>query len=281
VNRAQLCILVKMMSLAHSCCVGAFLLLSCAVLTLNAAPDTSSLETFANVTSGNSTQVPTTQPASAGTTKAKTSANPATRTSVSPTVITTSNPKIECEARNKSCEFCLKDTRCMYCKTDSSCIPYPIGEVIPSSSVCALDKARWAVCWLNFEAMLISVSVIGGIIIIGVTTFFICCCCCRGGGKKKLARDDARHEEQKMERKARQEDRRTERKGRLDEIRRKYGLMKEDEWCPRKTAQREKWRNKTCWQVSTGQILTSTDPRLKDLTDTCHDDSSEIYFNLS
>ena len=38
----------------------------------------------------------------------------------------------------------------MYCKTDSSCIPYPIGEVIPSSSVCALDKARWAVCWREY-----------------------------------------------------------------------------------------------------------------------------------
>jgi len=123
----------------------------------------------------------------------------------------------------------LKKPQCMFCKTDGSCKLYPTGKILPPSSMCALDEARWGVCWLNFEALIISVSVIGGAIILAITTFCICCCCCRGRSKRRNAKEDARYDDQKMERKARQDERRHERKGRLDEIRRKYGLMKDDD----------------------------------------------------
>lgn len=105
---------------------------------------------------------------------------------------------------------------------------YPTGKVLPPSSMCPLSEARWGTCVVNFEALLISMGVIGGVILLIVTGCCIYCCCCRGRNNKKYEKEDAKYESQRMERKAKQEERRNERRSRLDEIRMKYGLMKDD-----------------------------------------------------
>ncbi|KAH9510144.1 Pituitary tumor-transforming protein 1 protein-interacting protein [Bulinus truncatus] len=141
---------------------------------------------------------------------------------------TTYSPEQDCAKHNGSCDECVKNAKCLYCYSDDSCMLYPVGKVLPPSSLCSLSKARWGVCWVNFEALIISMGVIGGIIILTITCTCVYCCCCRGNNKQKYDKDDAKFESQKMERKAKQDERRAERKGKLDEIRRKYGLVKDD-----------------------------------------------------
>ncbi|CAC5367292.1 Pituitary tumor-transforming gene 1 protein-interacting protein [Mytilus coruscus] len=152
------------------------------------------------------------------------------QTAEAPTTIhpvTTLTPEQECAARNSSCEECLKLAKCLYCKSNGQCTPYPVGKVLPPSSVCKLDHARWGVCWLNFEALIISMGVIGGLIIMVVTVCICCCCCCKDN-KKKYAKEDEKWERKKADRKEKANERKAERRAKTDEIRRKYGLMKDD-----------------------------------------------------
>ncbi|KAA8591959.1 hypothetical protein FQN60_017333 [Etheostoma spectabile] len=81
-------------------------------------------------------------------------------------------------------------------------LQYPVTWLLPPASLCQLAEARWGVCWLNFEALIITLAVIGGVIIISIVACCCCCCCC----KKRRSRN-------------------VERKARHDQIRKKYGLM--------------------------------------------------------
>ncbi|KAK0070246.1 pituitary tumor-transforming 1 protein-interacting protein-like isoform X1 [Biomphalaria pfeifferi] len=149
-------------------------------------------------------------------------------TTTSSHISTTLTPEQECSKHNGSCSDCVSNAKCLYCYSNDECMLYPVGKVLPPSSLCSLSNARWGVCWVNFEALIISMGVIGGVIILTITCTCIYCCCCRGNNKQKLEREEAKFESQKMERKAKQDERRAERKGRLDEIRRKYGLVKDE-----------------------------------------------------
>ncbi|KAK7109313.1 pituitary tumor-transforming gene 1 protein-interacting protein-like [Littorina saxatilis] len=152
-------------------------------------------------------------------------------TTQNPVVTSTLTPAEMCaQFSNGTCDQCLgvAGAKCLWCNSDKSCQLYPYKKVLPPKGMCALDEARWGVCWLNFEALIIGVSVTGGIIILAVTICICRCCCCGGKNKRKYDKDDARYDAQKMERKAKSDDRKSERKERLDEIRRKYGLMKDE-----------------------------------------------------
>ncbi|KAK3802251.1 hypothetical protein RRG08_004539 [Elysia crispata] len=156
---------------------------------------------------------------------------PAPKSKITTTAQTTTlSPEQECARLNSSCSDCVGNSKCLYCYTGSKCMVYPSGKILPPSSMCDLDKARWGTCVVNFKALLISMGVIGGVILLTVTFFCIYCCCCRGKNTKKYEREDAKYESQRMERKAKQEERRNERRSRLDEIRMKYGLSKNDDY---------------------------------------------------
>ncbi|XP_070609236.1 pituitary tumor-transforming gene 1 protein-interacting protein isoform X1 [Erythrolamprus reginae] len=128
---------------------------------------------------------------------------------------------------NKTCEECLKNVTCLWCSSSSKCVEYPVRNILPPRSLCELSAARWGVCWVNFEALIIAMSVVGGIILI---TLFICCCfCCRKKKNRNRAdKDDEKDAREKEQRRVRQEERRAEMKSRHDEIRKKYGLFKEE-----------------------------------------------------
>lgn len=79
---------------------------------------------------------------------------------------------------------------------------------------------------VNFEALIIAMSVVGGTILI--TLGVCCCCCCCKKKSKKPDKDDERAARERERRRVRQEERRAEMKLRHDEIRRKYGLFKEE-----------------------------------------------------
>uniref|UniRef100_A0A8C4SVI7 Pituitary tumor-transforming gene 1 protein-interacting protein-like n=1 Tax=Erpetoichthys calabaricus TaxID=27687 RepID=A0A8C4SVI7_ERPCA len=76
-----------------------------------------------------------------------------------------------------SCEECLTNVSCLWCSSNNTCVDYPVRTLIPSTSICPLSKARWGVCWVNFEALIIAMAVVGGIILLSVIVCCYCCCC--------------------------------------------------------------------------------------------------------
>ncbi|XP_071479541.1 pituitary tumor-transforming gene 1 protein-interacting protein-like isoform X1 [Diadema antillarum] len=143
---------------------------------------------------------------------------------------TTITPEEECSRLNTSCDACVKapKAKCYYCLSTKRCSLYPASDILPNKE-CPLSEARWGTCLINFEALIISMSVIAGMILIGVPCCIYCCCCRGSGNKAKWAREDAKTERQKEERKMKHEQKKAERKAKNDEIRRKYGLLKNEE----------------------------------------------------
>ncbi|XP_072431909.1 uncharacterized protein [Chiloscyllium punctatum] len=129
---------------------------------------------------------------------------------------------------NTSCEECLENVSCLWCFVDQRCMKYPVETIIPSNSICPLNEARWGVCWVNFECLIIAMSVVGGLILLPL----VCCCCyccckknvCRCCKRKSLSYDEEEEilaklqEERKQYRKKRDADK----KARYDEICKKY-----------------------------------------------------------
>ncbi|XP_037380753.1 pituitary tumor-transforming gene 1 protein-interacting protein [Talpa occidentalis] len=145
-----------------------------------------------------------------------------------PAAATPEPPTAGCaQSTNMSCEQCLRNVSCLWCSSSNTCLDYPVTKVLPPSSLCRLSAARWGVCWVNFEALIIAMSVVGGVLLLGGV---LCCCyCCRRGrGSRKPDKSEERAIREREERRVRQEERRAEMKSRHDEIRKKYGLFKEE-----------------------------------------------------
>ncbi|TKS81590.1 Pituitary tumor-transforming gene 1 protein-interacting protein [Collichthys lucidus] len=120
---------------------------------------------------------------------------------ITPSFYTLSEPE--------SLSHCLERTatfRCLWCFTTNNCTEYPVSWLLPPASVCQLSQARWGVCWLNFEALIIAMAVLGGTILIAIAVCCCCCCCC----KKRRAgpdRDEERFARKREEIKQRAEER--------------------------------------------------------------------------
>ncbi|NXD93647.1 PTTG protein, partial [Chaetorhynchus papuensis] len=78
-----------------------------------------------------------------------------------------------------SCEECLKNVSCLFFFTNKTCIDYPVFFIFPSSSLCSLFFSRWGVCWINFEALIIALFFVAGLILVSITFFCCYCCYCR------------------------------------------------------------------------------------------------------
>ncbi|KAJ8256050.1 hypothetical protein COCON_G00199140 [Conger conger] len=151
----------------------------------------------------------------------------------------TEAPKPNCESKsNTSCEQCLKDVSPTSCdhivawfvdggnnegeiSVSVVRMNYPVKTILPPHRVCPLAEARWGLCWVNFQALIIAMSVIAGIIIIAILICCFCCCKCENVGSKRA---EAKMDKQADKRKTRQDERKSEMKMRHDEIRKKYGL---------------------------------------------------------
>ncbi|XP_064278790.1 pituitary tumor-transforming gene 1 protein-interacting protein-like [Passer domesticus] len=141
---------------------------------------------------------------------------------------TAAGPVVDChQYTNRSCEECLKNVTCLWCASSRRCMEYPVRRILPPADLCELRSARWGVCWVNFEALIIAMSVVGGTLLIMLGVCCCCCCCCKKKSKKP-DKDDERAAREREKRRVRQEERRAEMKSRHDEIRRKYGLFKEE-----------------------------------------------------
>ncbi|KAF7646456.1 hypothetical protein LDENG_00187810 [Lucifuga dentata] len=137
---------------------------------------------------------------------------------------TTPPPPPPCSAHT-SCDTCVPHASCLWCFTNNNCTEYPVPWLLPPASVCKLSEARWGMCWLNLEALIITLAVIGGVFLISITVCCCCCCCCCKRRQSGPDRDDERYERRREEIRQRADERKIDRKVRHDEIRRKYGLM--------------------------------------------------------
>ncbi|XP_074515583.1 pituitary tumor-transforming gene 1 protein-interacting protein-like [Sebastes fasciatus] len=127
---------------------------------------------------------------------------------------------------NTSCHECLQNVTCLWCSPTKQCMDYPVRNILPPRSMCLLNDARWGVCWVNFQILIIAMSVLGCIFFIAVLTCCYCYCCkFEGLGNK---REDSMVERQNSARKTRQKAKRTEMQHRHDEIRQKYGMAKDN-----------------------------------------------------
>uniref|UniRef100_A0A3Q4I1L1 PTTG1 interacting protein n=1 Tax=Neolamprologus brichardi TaxID=32507 RepID=A0A3Q4I1L1_NEOBR len=72
--------------------------------------------------------------------------------------------------------------QCLWCITTKSCVTYPVRTILPPHALCPLNDARWGLCWMNFQILIITLSVIGGILIIAFLVCLFCCCKCENIG---------------------------------------------------------------------------------------------------
>lgn len=136
---------------------------------------------------------------------------------------TTSPPPAPCASKsNTSCEDCLQNVACLWCEQTEQCVDYPVRNILPPRRLCPLNDARWGVCWVNFQVLIITMSVLAGALFVAILVCCCCCCKCERIGNK---RDDARAERENRARKSRQKARRTEMQMRHDEIRHKYDVI--------------------------------------------------------
>uniref|UniRef100_A0A9J7X0B4 PTTG1 interacting protein a n=1 Tax=Cyprinus carpio carpio TaxID=630221 RepID=A0A9J7X0B4_CYPCA len=164
------------------------------------------------------TTTTTTQTTQSSTTTTQTTSQ--TTTSKAPTT----TPRPSCESKNgTSCEECLAYVDCLWCIPTKTCITYPAKTILPPHSLCPLSDARWGLCTINFQILIITLSVAGALLIIGFLLCIFCCCKCENIGS---ARSENRMNRQLDKRKTKQEQRKTELKIRHDEIRQKYGLSR-------------------------------------------------------
>jgi len=130
----------------------------------------------------------------------------------------------------QSCSECVKDWDCYYCEKTKFCGKRPI--IKPKTSECDGDWYSYKQCTLSGNLLLIIIPTVLGVLL--VITICICyCCCCRKCSRRRTARrfakEDARREAEREQREMRHAERVAERKVKHDEIRKKYGLYKDDE----------------------------------------------------
>ncbi|KAG9476378.1 hypothetical protein GDO78_003104 [Eleutherodactylus coqui] len=128
-----------------------------------------------------------------------------------------------------SCENCLKNVSCLWCITNSTCLEYPVRSILPPSSLCAMSAARWGACWINFEALIIAMAVVAGVLLLTIIVCCCYCCYCRKSSSSRL-RLEAEEENLIREREKRRQEslqRKNERTVKHNEIRKKYGLLQD------------------------------------------------------
>ncbi|KAI5092530.1 pituitary tumor-transformingprotein 1 protein-interacting protein-like, partial [Silurus meridionalis] len=117
---------------------------------------------------------------------------------------------------------------CLWCYTNNTCTVYPVSHLLPPASVCKLSQARWGVCLVNFEALIIAMAVLVGVLLLAITVC-CCCCCCHCGQSSRPDRIEEEIARKREKHRQVSDDRRAERRARHDDIRKKYGLISDSD----------------------------------------------------
>ncbi|XP_039596526.1 pituitary tumor-transforming gene 1 protein-interacting protein-like [Polypterus senegalus] len=131
-----------------------------------------------------------------------------------------SQVELHCSAfNNVSCEECVRNPSCLWCASSLYCIYYPVKTIFLPSSVCKLQDARWGVCWVNFQVLTISFSVLSVMVLLAVIV-----CCCSYARRQKLRRSRERRGDR--ERIIQRNERRDNLRMKRHEIRKKHSFFK-------------------------------------------------------
>ncbi|XP_056123004.1 PTTG1 interacting protein a [Rhinichthys klamathensis goyatoka] len=169
-------------------------------------------------------QINATENATQSSTSTQSSTTQTTTQSTSTATTTTPPPRPSCESKNgTSCDACLEDVNCLWCIPTKKCVTYPAKTILPPHSLCPLNDARWGLCTINFQILIITLSVAAALSIIGFLVCIFCCCKCENAGSGRF---DNKMNRKVDKTKTKQEERKAEMKTRHDEIRQKYGLSR-------------------------------------------------------
>lgn len=143
---------------------------------------------------------------------------------------TTLSPQDTCDLSSGSCDSCVSSKSCFYCNSDEKCYYMPFKVLKPIPESCPLMKdIMWGTCIVSYRTVWIVVGSIGGALLLVIV---ICCCCCcrsRSGGSSVVSGDWLKWEKNRQVRQVVQDDRRKERQTRMDDMRTKYGLKKDED----------------------------------------------------
>jgi uncharacterized membrane protein len=126
---------------------------------------------------------------------------------------------------NTDCHTCLSVSNCAFCNDNKKCFYYYENMLQPP---CNTSQLQLGTCVVAFRVWIIIVAVIGGIVLLAIL-IAVCCLCrkCKQCRNRKLERRIARNDQQMEERRAAAEVRSAERTRVADQIRMKYGILKE------------------------------------------------------
>jgi len=132
---------------------------------------------------------------------------------------------------NTTCSTCVRDFDCYWCVESKFCGDRP--TIKPSSKECDGKWFSYSQCTVNGNLLLIIVPIVLVVVLfLTVCCIYCCCCrqCCRERRQRKWAKEDTRKEARKNDRSAKHEARAEEMKIKHDNIRKKYGLFKDDQY---------------------------------------------------
>ncbi|XP_054715796.1 pituitary tumor-transforming gene 1 protein-interacting protein-like [Uloborus diversus] len=136
---------------------------------------------------------------------------------------TTAAPNVSCSSFNNDCKGCVANSGCYYCDSDKRCNNHLLDII--SDGECNINNVHYKTCKLNFKYLMIIIGSLIGVALLAILIFCCYCCCKRRG--VSFSKDELKWARQKEERKAASAERRRERNERTEEIRRKYGLVKD------------------------------------------------------
>ncbi|EDV22289.1 uncharacterized protein TRIADDRAFT_59390 [Trichoplax adhaerens] len=137
--------------------------------------------------------------------------------------------KADCFPHNNTCGDCVAIKHCYYCSKTDVCWYYnpTFQHFIPPDSECPKADAFQGQCLFSTTVLIIAISSGAGVLIIAISCTIYCCCCRKN--KKKYLKEEQRHLAEIESRRTRNEQRKVERQAKRDDIRRKYGLLKDEE----------------------------------------------------
>ncbi|CAB4010499.1 Hypothetical predicted protein [Paramuricea clavata] len=127
----------------------------------------------------------------------------------------------------KGCNSCLNynETKCFWCQSTEECIKK--DGVLPKGCK-SVDWRYFDNCTVPGYVWVIVIPVLGCVILIAICCGFYCCCCRCKPSKRGAQNEETKFHRKRFELKAKHDERRAERKLKTDEIRKKYGLDKND-----------------------------------------------------
>lgn len=134
----------------------------------------------------------------------------------------------ECEAKSgTNCDECLGLNGCAYCDDSKICV---LDSLFSTKKPCDLEHLHEKTCFANARTLAIILGCAGGAVLILIIVVIICLCRkCKRNKLMKEQRHEAMAEQNRQERRAAAEVRSSDRARSADQLRMKYGILRDKE----------------------------------------------------